>query len=97
MSNKNIVEKADKVIEKILNELDWDYLSQPARIKLLQTLLPYRLPKLKDSETSLPSLPNKVDIQIIGRKEEPTIDIQQNNPYITRETKSNLRLCFVTY
>ena len=75
MSNKNIVEKADKVIEKILNELDWDYLSQPARIKLLQTLLPYRLPKLKDSETSLPSLPNKVDIQIIGRKEEPTIDI----------------------
>tara|TARA_B100001287_G_C22633286_1_gene506266 strand:+ start:1094 stop:1222 length:129 start_codon:yes stop_codon:yes gene_type:complete len=42
---------------------------------LLQTLLPYRLPKLKDSETSLPSLPNKVDIQIIGRKEEPTIDI----------------------
>ena len=75
MSNKNIVEKADKVIKKILNELDWDYLSQPARIKLLQTLLPYRLPKLKDSETSLPSLPNKVDIQIIGRKEEPTIDI----------------------
>ena len=74
-TNNNIVEKADKVIEKILNELDWDYLSQPARIKLLQTLLPYRLPKLKDSETSLPSLPNKVDIQIIGRKEEPTIDI----------------------
>ena len=97
MENNNIVEKADKVIEKILNELDWDYLSQPARIKLLQTLLPYRLPRLKDSETSLPSLPNKVDIQIIGRKEEPTIDIQQNNPYITRETKSNLRFCFVTY
>ena len=40
MTNNNIVEKADKVIEKILNELDWDYLSQPARIKLLQTLLP---------------------------------------------------------
>ncbi len=75
MENNNIVEKADKVIEKILNELDWDYLSQTARIKLLQTLLPYRLPRLKDSETSLPSLPNKVDIQIIGRKEEPTIDI----------------------
>ena len=75
MTKNNIVEKADKVIEKILNKLDWDYLSQPARIKLLQTLLPYRLPKLKDSETSLPSLPNKVDIQIIGRKEEPTIDI----------------------
>jgi len=37
--------------------------------------MPFRLPKLKDSETSLPSLPNKVDIQIIGRKEEPTIDI----------------------
>ena len=74
MENNNIVEKADKVIEKILNELD-NYLSQPARIKLLQTLLPYRLPRLKDSETSLPSLPNKVDIQIIGRKEEPTIDI----------------------
>ena len=75
MSNNNIVEKADKVIEKILNELDWDYLSQPARIKLLQTLLPYRLPKLKDSETSLPSLPNKVDIKIIGRNEEEVIDI----------------------
>ena len=97
MTNNNIVEKADKVIEKILNELDWDYLSQPARIKLLQTLLPYRLPRLKDSETSLPSLPNKVDIQIIGRKEEPTIDIQQNNPQITRGTKLNLKLCFVTY
>ena len=67
--------KADKVIEKILNELDWDYLSQPARIKLLQTLLPYRLPKLKDSETSLPSLPNKVDIKIIVRNEEEVIDI----------------------
>ena len=75
MSNNNIVEKADKVIEKILNELDWDYLSQPARIKLLQTLLPYRLPRLKDSETSLPSLPNKVDIKIIGRNEEEVIDI----------------------
>ena len=75
MENNNIVEKADKVIEKILNELDWDYLSQPARIKLLQTLLPYRLPKLKDSETSLPSLPNKVDIKIIGRNEEEVIDI----------------------
>ena len=58
-----------------MNELDWDYLSQPARIKLLQTLLPYRLPKLKDSETSLPSLPNKVDIKIIGRNEEEVIDI----------------------
>ena len=75
MSNNNIVEKADKVIEKILNELDWDYLSQPARIKLLQTLLPYRLPRLKDSEISLPSLPNKVDIKIIGRNEEEVIDI----------------------
>jgi hypothetical protein len=75
MENKNIIEKADKVIERILNEIEWDYLSQPARIKLLQTLLPYRLPKLKDTETSLPSLPDKVDIQIIGRKEEPTIDI----------------------
>ena len=40
MENKNIIEKADKVIERILNEIEWDYLSQPARIKLLQTLLP---------------------------------------------------------
>lgn len=75
MENKNIIEKADKVIERILNEIEWDYLSQPARIKLLQTLLPYRLPKLKDTETSLPSLPDKVDIKIIGRNDEEIIDI----------------------
>ena len=65
MENNNIVEKADKVIEKILNELDWDYLSQPARIKLLQTLLPYRLPRLKDSETTNDFLPDKVDVKVI--------------------------------
>ena len=47
MSNNNIVEKADKVIEKILNELDWDYLSQPARIKLLQTLTALQTSKTK--------------------------------------------------
>jgi hypothetical protein len=75
MENKNIIEKADKVIERILNEIEWDYLSQPARIKLLQTLLPYRLPKLKDSETSFAHLPDKVDIKIIGRNDEEIIDI----------------------
>ena len=67
MENNNIVEKADKVIEKILNELDWDYLSQPARIKLLQTLR-LQTSKTKNGKTSLPSLPNKVDIQIIEEK-----------------------------
>ena len=75
MENKNIIEKADKVIERILNEIEWDYLSQPARIKLLQTLLPYRLPKLKDSETTNGFLPDKVDIKIIGSNDEEVIDI----------------------
>jgi len=65
MKNKNIVEKADEVIERILNEIDWNYLSQPGRIKLLQTLLPYRLPKLKDSETTNGFLPDKVDVKVI--------------------------------
>ena len=97
MSNNNIVEKADKVIEKILNELDWDYLSQPARIKLLQTLLPNRLPRLKDSETSLPSLPNKVDIKIIGRNEEEVIDIQILFPYNSPVIIIIIEYCFVTY
>ena len=69
MENNNIVEKADKVIEKILNELDWDYLSQPARIKLLQTLLPYRLPKLKDTEIVKQNLADKVEVQIVGRRD----------------------------
>jgi len=45
------------------------------RIKLLQTLLPYRLPKQKDSETSFAHLPDKVDIKIIGRNDEEIIDI----------------------
>ena len=66
MKNKNIVEKADEVIERILNEIDWNYLSQPGRIKLLQTLLPYRLPRLKDSEIINGFLPDKVDIEIIS-------------------------------
>ena len=69
MTNNNIVEKADKVIEKILNELDWDYLSQTARIKLLQTLLPYRLPKLKDTEIVKQNLPDKVEVQIVGSRD----------------------------
>ena len=66
MKNKNIKEKADEVIERILNEIEWDYLSQPGRIKLLQTLLPYRLPRLKDSEIINGFLPDKVDIEIIS-------------------------------
>ena len=69
MTNNNIVEKADKVIEKILNELDWDYLSQTARIKLLQTLLPYRLPKLKDTVIVKQNLPDKVEVQIVGSRD----------------------------
>ena len=69
MENNNIVEKADKVIEKILNELDWDYLSQTSRIKLLQTLLPYRLPKLKDTEIVKQNLPDKVEVQIVGSRD----------------------------
>ena len=69
MKNNNITEKADKVIEKILNELDWDYLSQTSRIKLLQTLLPYRLPKLKDTEIVKQNLPDKVEVQIDGSRD----------------------------
>ena len=52
-----------------MNELDWDYLSQTARIKLLQTLLPYRLPKLKDTEIVKQNLPDKVEVQIVSSRD----------------------------
>ena len=77
---------------------------------MLQTLLPYRLPRLKDSETSLPSLPNKVDIQIIGRKEEDiNIGTRSNedscsfciqiidNRYLVSVIIIIIEYCFVTY
>ena len=78
MENKNIIEKADEVIERILNEIEWDYLSQPARIKLLQTLLPYRLPKLKDSEITKQNMSDKVEVKILGHRDEVLDELLEN-------------------
>ena len=73
-ANNEIVAKLDDLVDGLINTIDIEELSQSQKIKMLQVILQYRLPKLAsiDNNKNQEDIPLFEQIQIVtsvGEKE----------------------------
>ena len=66
-ANNEVIAKLDDLVNGLINTIDIEELSQSQKIKMLQVILQYRLPKLQsiDTNTEQAELPPFDQIQIV--------------------------------